>query len=975
MNGEAGQPSLTDEQLARWSSIQPTTALDEIHAHFGDDQRAIGALTDAALARAGEMPQSARTWLQLAASVADEPPVATMAAIDYARARVAVTSGDPIEAESFLRRAQSGWGAAGDTDALGRSYLGLTQILAVQGRYGEAEEAADSAVELLERPSTAEELLLFVRALRNLATLQLYRERHTASLATFGRARTAIAAGVDDQLLHAELAHIDLNEAGALTFLDRVSEATAALEAAIQGFGDLGDLIDRGRARSNLGRLHLRTGRYVDALRQFELAARDLLGDVYAERLEEADEGDLRLADELLLEWSLAYVTLNLLPEAERTLQRAETLFRASQQPYELGQTRYTQGLLFVRQARFLECEDALTDALNLFTELGNAYWRNRTLLGMADLALHQARPVAAQNRLADVAAGMATAAGEGEEGEPAVALDMSMQAGILLLSARADLALGHPDAAADAMARLAALLDGVESLLPHLALQLAHVRGQIARAHGNSEVALTHFAAAVDLLDGLHSAFPLEELRAAYLLDKEEIYSDILLAHLDVGRPLEQVFAVVERTRSRSLLERLLADAEEWPSQDDTKRVLVEDARRRLHWLYNRLQGEEGTRRGFGELSGELQRTEALLQRLETSVDLSERNAPRSLPQVDLSAFQAELGPDHAAVIFMVAGAEVLAMIVTAHGANLVRGIAGADSLEALLADLRFQMGRVETRSARPEQSRRLLRRVQESLAHLYTSLVAPLEPLLTATKITWIPYGSLHQVPFHALWDGEDYLLQRFECRYAPSATVAFIAARDRRNDAKLGCFVGLAPDDPTIPAAQREVMAVASRFADGRLYLGNEASRCALVAAAAEADVLHLATHGLFRPDNPYFSALKLADGWVDVRELYRLPLRAQLVVLSACESGAASRLGGDELVGLARGFMGAGATSLVVSQWNVHDESAAVLMDRFYAHLTSGAGKLSPAAALARAQRESIEQGRHPYYWAAFRALGV
>ena len=133
-----------------------------------------------------------------------------------------------------------------------------------------------------------------------------------------------------------------------------------------------------------------------------------------------------------------------------------------------------------------------------------------------------------------------------------------------------------------------------------------------------------------------------------------------------------------------------------------------------------------------------------------------------------------------------------------------------------------------------------------------------------------------------------------------------------------------------------------------------------------------MLHFATHGLFRPDNPFFSALKLADGWVDVREIYRLPLRARLVVLSACESGAVQVQGADETIGLVRGFLAAGAQSLVVSLWNVHDASAAQIMADFYRELMRQ--RLTPAAALRAAQRRAIRQDRHPYFWAPYTAIG-
>ena len=92
----------------------------------------------------------------------------------------------------------------------------------------------------------------------------------------------------------------------------------------------------------------------------------------------------------------------------------------------------------------------------------------------------------------------------------------------------------------------------------------------------------------------------------------------------------------------------------------------------------------------------------------------------------------------------------------------------------------------------------------------------------------------------------------------------------------------------------------------------------------------------------------------------------------MVLSACESGAQQVQGGDEAIGLARGFLGAGAEQLVVSLWNVHDASAAQLMDAFYAGLANGAGQ--PAAALRHAQRRAASAGQHPYFWAPFVAIG-
>jgi len=236
-----------------------------------------------------------------------------------------------------------------------------------------------------------------------------------------------------------------------------------------------------------------------------------------------------------------------------------------------------------------------------------------------------------------------------------------------------------------------------------------------------------------------------------------------------------------------------------------------------------------------------------------------------------------------------------------------------------------------------------------------------------LTAARLLVIPYGDLHGVPFAALWDGERYLLERCEIAYAASASLAVHAAA--AHNAPQAALAALAIDDASIPQALAEVQAAAAHFPAARLYLGAEASLAGLHQAATASDVLHVATHGLFRSDNPFFSALKLADGWIDVRAIYRLPLRARLVVLSACESGAVRVQGGGEAVGLVRGFLGAGAHALVVSLWNVHDASAAALMDRFYTALTA-AGRAAAPAALRSAQLAAAQTGVHPYFWAPY-----
>jgi CHAT domain-containing protein len=164
---------------------------------------------------------------------------------------------------------------------------------------------------------------------------------------------------------------------------------------------------------------------------------------------------------------------------------------------------------------------------------------------------------------------------------------------------------------------------------------------------------------------------------------------------------------------------------------------------------------------------------------------------------------------------------------------------------------------------------------------------------------------------------------------------------------------------------------VATIAPLFGQSVRLTGEQATRDQLRRHAPQADLLHIACHGRFRSDNPYFSALHLADGWMTVHDAYELRLACTLVTLSACETGISAVAPGDDLVGLARGFLLAGAPSLLVSLWMVDDAATAELMASFYRSLLAGA---RPAAALRAAQCELLASRPHPFFWAPFVLIG-
>jgi CHAT domain-containing protein len=167
-------------------------------------------------------------------------------------------------------------------------------------------------------------------------------------------------------------------------------------------------------------------------------------------------------------------------------------------------------------------------------------------------------------------------------------------------------------------------------------------------------------------------------------------------------------------------------------------------------------------------------------------------------------------------------------------------------------------------------------------------------------------------------------------------------------------------------------------------GMQALDFQADRATATSAdLAQYRIVHFATHGLLNSEHPELSGLVFSlvqpdgsqqDGFVQLQDIYNLKLSADLVVLSACESGLGKEVSGEGLVGLTRGFMYAGATRVVASLWNVSDVATARLMADFYKAMEKDG--MSPAAALRTAQLSMWKQKRWsaPYYWAAFQIQG-
>ncbi|MBN1571784.1 MAG: CHAT domain-containing protein [Deltaproteobacteria bacterium] len=245
---------------------------------------------------------------------------------------------------------------------------------------------------------------------------------------------------------------------------------------------------------------------------------------------------------------------------------------------------------------------------------------------------------------------------------------------------------------------------------------------------------------------------------------------------------------------------------------------------------------------------------------------------------------------------------------------------------------------------------------------------------------KLIVIPHGPLHYLPFSALYDGKDYLIDRYTLIVDPSASVLrFIVDKRKKPEGKVLALGNPKTKYDPLPFAEREVGEINEVMADVDAYIRNGATETLGKKRFSDYRIIHLACHGKFKGESPLSSALYLTgdrenDGLLMVNELFGLNLKnASLVVLSACETGLSQIMRGDELIGLSRGFIYAGTPSLVVTLWEVADNSTALFMIELYENLKTGMDK---PTALRKAQLslKSAEKFSHPFYWAPFVIMG-
>lgn len=292
-----------------------------------------------------------------------------------------------------------------------------------------------------------------------------------------------------------------------------------------------------------------------------------------------------------------------------------------------------------------------------------------------------------------------------------------------------------------------------------------------------------------------------------------------------------------------------------------------------------------------------------------------------------------------------------------------------------------------------------------------LYTSLLHPLQPILTHNlliipdaELAYVPFGALLTQPYDSsqIESEPAYLLKTHQISYGLSATM--LMQMNQKKVSPTHHLLALAPSfsgpellgEESLRSAsrdylgpllfnQKEAQTIAHQFG-GQTLLDSAATKGSFLSMAPDFRILHLSTHGFVDPANSQYSFLAFHGPADSIRlgnqiqqgvsglylaDLHHLTLQAEMVVLSACETGLGELRLGEGIASLASGFAFAGAKSIITTLWSVNDKATSDLMQTFYQHLSEG---LPKNKALRKAQLAAIEKGQAPFFWAGFVPLG-
>jgi CHAT domain-containing protein/Tfp pilus assembly protein PilF len=538
---------------------------------------------------------------------------------------------------------------------------------------------------------------------------------------------------------------------------------------------------------------------------------------------------------------------------------------------------------------------------------------------------------------------------------------------------------------------------------------------GKCLEKHGRFKSALACYGKAIDTIDLMRSRLTLDDYKAGFIRDKMKAYEALLSLLYDrkekenTSRYDGQIFTVIERAKARSFLEELgqVGRSAQNPGDNEYREDQASLSRKISLTISKLIRSdlEEAQRKKLlAKLELEEDAYTSLLNRIKTeNAEYSRLGFPQAISAHEIQNHHLD---ERTAILEYYLGEKRSFGILLTRNSLVLKALPPRAEIENSLRAYLMLLSTLPYRSFQGVPAGR----------RIYRDLVHPFEDALPRSidHLIFIPDGILHYLPFEALVRDDTktaeprYLIELFDISYAPSASsLVYLMEKERRGKYKktllaVGDPVYLSRNRKTfkggdkhedalrdiylndgfelspLPHSKREVHRVARCFPDDKVevLLESQAKEEGIKSRALEEyRILHFACHGFLDEKTPMRSALVLTldddseeDGFLQAREISNLRLNADLVVLSACQTGKGRLENAEGVLGLPRTFFYAGARSTISSLWKISDKSTSELMPKFYRYLAAGNNK---ARSLRLAKLNMLKSRfSHPFYWAAF-----
>src|SRR2546429_7568089 len=687
-------------------------------------------------------------------------------------------------------------------------------------------------------------------------------------------------------------------------------------------------------------------------------------------------------------------VHLNRVREAYKLAGETVAYFRTYQgHRYNLANSLMYQAEAATLEGNYRDADEMLQEARNILEEGGFMALASIVRLQQAELYFAGGQLDASLREAQHVADAFAE-----QEALPQLARTALLQARIAATTRDISTAQYLCDHAPD-IAQVQGLLD--------LKYRCDYLLGQVAEQQADLEAAARYYDRAVQGIDEVQNHLVLDE-RTSFLEDSGNIYQRAIILAIKRDNK-DQALIYVEKAKSRVIGDYLRNNIDiRLRAGDKAGESILEDLaklREEQAW-YSSIVYEAENEANLSDTA--IMRIRAIAPaQARKEMQLRERRIEHLLEQMQLrlagdlvsrqrsswtnsivTTLWPKLDQGTAMLEYYIAEQDLYIFQITRSGVDVHIVQDAVPSLERLYSLWHVNLDLAAQASGAEDQAQSFAGLQENSLGllqKLYDLLLRPVSHVLASCEhLIVVPYGMLHYLPFHCLYDGTQYIVERLNISYAVFCLKKKICrqrgARVDTRKARLcdSLVLGIS-DSGRLQFAVQDAEVVASQLG-ARPMLDNAATASLLWQYGARSPIVHIAAHGLFRLDAPNFSHIKLADRQLSTIEVFNLDLPCcSLVTLSACETGRAVVGGVDEVIGLGRGFLYAGAASLLPTLWKVDDASSAELMELFYQNLLS---KQTKAAALAKAQREFVARARaatqpyrvHPYFWAAFHLIG-